>query len=508
MLILFIGMNVMAQTTVFYETCGTTAPSTGTRPAPDAYQGWDNLNTVTFSGNVDVRSTNSHSSHVWFAANNDKNFVISGINTSGKTDLKISFKVACNDASGDASKMTLVAKDLVTSTETPITISSTPVEDRNTYVEINNLPGIPATTNLQLTFSFTAANNPTNYGYRLDDILISSGDAPVLSSNNNLATLTVTTGTLSPAFDPAQTSYSVTLPAGTTNVPDVSYTLEDAKANATATKATAIPGTTTIDVVAENGDEKTYYINFSTETPAGSWIETFEGTSDNKASYTLGEFVGVAATWNAAAVIANNDANDKKNGTRSARLRDPNSSNATSHYIEMATDKANGAGTISLYHGMYGAHTGAATWKLEVSNDGGATWNAFSQEVTAVPSTFTKISFTANVTGNIRIKITKTNPQSAGTSTVNIDDIEISDYPSTGISDNKTSQLAVHTEDGNVYLKGLGTNSNIKVYDVTGKCVYTQKANTDVTLPLVQKGVYVIQVVSGNGIQTVKVLNK
>ncbi len=162
--------------------------------------------------------------------------------------------------------------------------------------------------------------------------------------------------------------------------------------------------------------------------PSGPFLETFEGTAANKASYVLGDFVGEATTWTVFGVVSSADTNDKKNGTRSVRLRDPNSTNADPHYFMMKNDKANGAGIISLYHGMYGTHTGAATWKLEVSNDGGVTWNAFSQDVTSVPAALTKISFTVNVSGNIRIKITKTNSQSAGSSSINIDDIEITDY--------------------------------------------------------------------------------
>ena len=492
--------NVNAQ--VFFETCGTGAPTTGTRPTPDAWQGWDNYEEgdITFTGNADVRATSALSSHVWFAANSDRNLVISGINTSGKTDLKLSFKVACNSSSGNASKMTLTVRNVAAGgSATSITIPDTPTGAQNNYVEISNLSGIPATANLEITFAFTTANNPTNYGYRLDDILISSGDAPILSNNNNLATLTVSQGTLSPEFDPAVISYSVELPVGTTTVPDVQYTLEDSKANAELTNAAAIPGITTIKVIAENGDEKTYSVNLSAAAPAGVWIETFEGESANKTAYAAKEFVGVAATWNVFGIV-DGTANDKKNGARSARLRDPGTSAQTdNHFIEMTEDKAKGAGIISLYHGMYSNHTGAATYKLEVSNNGGTTWDAFSEEVTEVPTVFTKKSFTVNVPGNIRIKITKTNPTGTA-STINIDDIQITNYPATGEKIVNISDVRVFAANNAIFVQGVD-NAKIAVYDLTGRLVI--KTNATV-ISLNAKGIYIVKVNN----QVFKVVNR
>jgi endonuclease G len=157
----------------------------------------------------------------------------------------------------------------------------------------------------------------------------------------------------------------------------------------------------------------------------GIFRETFESEAADKKAYATADFVGTAATWEVAAVIIKDDSNDKKFGSRSARLRDPNNSNPTAHYIKMKTNKPNGAGIISLYHGMYSNHTGGS-YKLEVSNDDGVTWNAFTQDVSSVPAILTKVIFeNVNVAGNIRIRITKT---SSGYSTINIDNIEITDY--------------------------------------------------------------------------------
>ncbi|MDR1553514.1 MAG: hypothetical protein LBS69_08655, partial [Prevotellaceae bacterium] len=160
------------ETTIFWETCGTTAPTSGTRPIPSAYTGWDNGTPVAFSGNSDVRATNNINSHVWFAANSSKNLIISGINTSGKTNLKLSFDVACNVNNGNANALFIDVKDLVTNAESSITVPSTSIPNLNVYITVSDLEGLPATNNLQITFYATAASNPNGYGYRLDNIEI------------------------------------------------------------------------------------------------------------------------------------------------------------------------------------------------------------------------------------------------------------------------------------------------------------------------------------------------
>ena len=54
-------------------------------------------------------------------------------------------------------------------------------------------------------------------------------------------------------FRPTRTSYSVEFPYGTTAVPTVAATTTDTNASAVVTAATSIPGTTTIDITAQDG---------------------------------------------------------------------------------------------------------------------------------------------------------------------------------------------------------------------------------------------------------------
>ena len=490
-----ISWNISSQTVIFSETCGADGATANPRPTPATYESWDNKAPVTFDGNTDIRQTSSLDSHVWFAAENtsnpglERNLIISGINTAGKTDLKLSFAITCNKAGANANALFIKVKDMANGgDETTITVPSTEIATQNKYTTVSNLAGLPATSNLQITFFTTAASNPNGFGFRLDDIQITSGDAPVLSTNNDLASLTID-GTAMENFDPATTSYAIVLPEGTITVPTVAYTLADSKAEAVKTDAAQIPGTTTIEVTAENGDKKTYSVNFSLTTPAGTWIEDFE-TETTKGSYAVGDYQGNAALWEVFGVVRNDDDNDKKNGKASARLRDPRAADQDNHYILMKEDKADGAGIISLYHGMYGNHTGG-TYKLEVSNDGGTTWEAFTEEVTEVPGNLTQKTFTANVEGNIRIKITKT---SEGTNSINIDDIQISNYTGTSIN-NIANNLYVYSANGTLYIKNLNEATTINVYDLSGRLV-TKTTATEI--PLTNSGVYIVKVGGAN----------
>ena len=81
------------------------------------------------------------------------------------------------------------------------------------------------------------------------------------STNANLATLTAG-GSAVAGFNPDITSYDIVLPAGTTTAPIVAATVADPAATLTTTQASAVPGTATVVVRAEDGSTKTYTVNF------------------------------------------------------------------------------------------------------------------------------------------------------------------------------------------------------------------------------------------------------
>ena len=83
------------------------------------------------------------------------------------------------------------------------------------------------------------------------------------SNNNNLSSLTVNNGELSPSFDSLITEYTLNLPHNATSV-NISASPSDSKASIEGIgEKSLVPGNNHIEiiVIAENGDKKTYNLN-------------------------------------------------------------------------------------------------------------------------------------------------------------------------------------------------------------------------------------------------------
>ena len=104
-------------------------------------------------------------------------------------------------------------------------------------------------------YSSTATTNECT---QIDVISEASNDA-------TLSELTVSVGTLEPAFDPNITSYKVVLPEGTTSVMISAAANHPSATVAGEGEFTNIPGSATLTVTAEDGTTKDYSISFSIE---------------------------------------------------------------------------------------------------------------------------------------------------------------------------------------------------------------------------------------------------
>ena len=160
---------------IFVETFGNAGENSGT-VAPSNYTDWDNAPSVTYSGNVVIRKTNNLDTHAWFAATTSANptrtLTMSGINTAGASDMKLSFDIATNATTSITvnNLMIVSVKDLNTGTETTLTIPATALSaTTNTYVKVSDITGIPATSKLEITFKTDEVNT---MGLRLDNVRI------------------------------------------------------------------------------------------------------------------------------------------------------------------------------------------------------------------------------------------------------------------------------------------------------------------------------------------------
>lgn len=153
----------------------------------------------------------------------------------------------------------------------------------------------------------------------------------------------------------------------------------------------------------------------------------FEGFEKIKTSTTYINtentiFEGDAASWRGTNYLVNGRATDNFRGTRAVCFRESGTA-----YIEMSTSKANGAGTVSFWHGRVPNDTTQTTNLLEVliSNNGGSTWNSLTEDAIVVSNEFVKTTIDdVNVGGNVMLRFEKT----YGNKRMYIDDIIITDY--------------------------------------------------------------------------------
>ncbi|MCL2074690.1 MAG: chitobiase/beta-hexosaminidase C-terminal domain-containing protein, partial [Marinilabiliaceae bacterium] len=167
--------------------------------------------------------------------------------------------------------------------------------------------------------------------------------------------------------------------------------------------------------------------NIASETYTFNFIEDFEDAAWGGAgagNYNLRQVTDNFGQWTIAGVTQM-QSDDRRIGTRSARFRGNASDN---HFIQMDFDKPNGIGDISFYYGSYGAASGGIL-DVYYSIDGGTTWwlAGSTQPAPLWGTSMVQETFAINQPGNVRVKIEK-QPQQGTTTTINIDDIELTDW--------------------------------------------------------------------------------
>lgn len=104
--------------------------------------------------------------------------------------------------------------------------------------------------------------DPQSMNVNMGNSVVTINAKPTASGNNNLSSLSISPGTLSPGFSAGTTSYSASVSNSTTSVA-VSATAADGKARVAVWGNTGLSvgnNTVTVQVTAENGSKKTYTI--------------------------------------------------------------------------------------------------------------------------------------------------------------------------------------------------------------------------------------------------------
>ena len=168
-------------------------------------------------------------------------------------------------------------------------------------------------------------------------------------------------------------------------------------------------------------------------TQAVTLFEDFEASSPNlasKGSYTGGVYTLASGDWWICGV-GQRDGNDHYNGV-GVRFRGNTSDTGTAqNMVEMRFDKPDGIETVSYKYASYSTHSGGILY-LEYSTNQGATWAFVTGSSNTVPSWVSAgnqmltASVAVEIPGAARIRIVKASQ--SGSTSVNIDDIEITGY--------------------------------------------------------------------------------
>lgn len=146
--------------TIFLETMG--EGDVSTKPKVDVYKGWsakgNDYTDLDSAKKVDVRSTKTINPSLWFPAKGAGNLKISGFDTTGYTELLLTFDMAGNKA-GMTSPLKVFADDK------EVTYPATALTGDNKYVSVS--VAIPAGTK---TLRFMSDATANSQGTRLDNI--------------------------------------------------------------------------------------------------------------------------------------------------------------------------------------------------------------------------------------------------------------------------------------------------------------------------------------------------
>ncbi len=140
---------------------------------------------------------------------------------------------------------------------------SSPINGNKTLFTVTfKVNSVAAGTNIKISYTGVTASDG-NADANVGTVTYSTTIAAPLSTDNNLASLTVSNATISPAFSAGTTNYSASVPFEVSKL-NVSATAADGKAKVSVNSPNLTPnGTTnvTITVTAENGATKTYTIS-------------------------------------------------------------------------------------------------------------------------------------------------------------------------------------------------------------------------------------------------------
>lgn len=278
--------------TIFSENMG--APTANTSIAANTFQ---NSGTLSFAGTGDVRITTPSSGYtgasgdgsVFITQTANLFFEISGINTTGYSNLALSFGHHKNTSVGSNELAVEVSAD--GTTYSPLSYSRPTGSGTATWLLVTPTGTIPATANLRIRFRQTSISTQ----FRIDDVKLTGVTAtlsPSISATGSLSAVNTVYGAASSS--PASFMLSgLNLVAGIRVAPPAGFEVSAGNANSFAGKGTSI-------LVGSGGTlaETTIYVRLAIDTDVNTYSGNIVCSSDGASDVTVATAASTVAPKN------------------------------------------------------------------------------------------------------------------------------------------------------------------------------------------------------------------
>ena len=365
--------------------------------------------------------------------------------------------------------------------------------------------------------------NETNLNQLMfvDDVSLKyAGPFTYPEDDTSLSDLTQDGATIA-GFTESKTTYDIFLAGGTTVVPTIAATPNNANATIAITDATSIPGTTTIIITAEDGTTtNTVSINFSIPALGQEFL-----TNPNINTTATSTDTGVDGSGNMPANLGGWGAG--ANGSyapTSAGNGDCHSEDRMFKFF--AKNDAFVNQTVTLPAGTYDwsfwtRWAALVTWADEgdvkpkftimTDDDGDGIWTAVQTTITTQPTAVNSWvqqtgTYTNDISRQVRIKFSKSGGTDALPTNLNelmyIDDVSLKYNGATlGVSDQDIMSFSIYPNPTSdfISIKGIENINSIKVYSILGALEKEVFNTNQIDISELSSGIHLIKIDNGTG---------
>ncbi|MDB4037113.1 T9SS type A sorting domain-containing protein [Polaribacter sp.] len=366
-----------------------------------------------------------------------------------------------------------------------------------------------------------AAQTNLNQLMFVDDVSLKyAGPFTYPEDDTSLSDLTQDGATIA-GFTESKTTYDIFLAGGTTVVPTIAATPNNANATIAITDATSIPGTTTIIITAEDGTTtNTVSINFS-EQVAGVVGEEYL-TNPNINTTATSTDTGVDGSGNMPANLGGwgSGANGSYAPTSAAN---GNCHSEDRMFKFFAKNDAYVNQTVTLPAGTYDwsfwtRWAALVTWDAEgdvkpkftimTDDDGDGSWTAVQTTITTQPTAVNSWvqqtgTYSNDISRQVRIKFSKSGGTTAEPTNLQelmyIDDVSLIFASTLSVSEEELMSFSIYPNPATdlISISGVDNIKSIKVYSILGSLEKEVFNTNQIDISELSSGIHLIKVDNG-----------